>query len=142
MLKPSPSIKGSCKQPYKRLLRGIAAVVSPGSAPGYAIVGDGIEGFQVKRIRSGIETLLAAQGISREVRGHPQSHGLSGVQARHYDGHDYMPKSAGRSRCFSLSFTPAAPAWDTCQGSSSKWREKHAGQDSQHWRNSQDQPEV
>ena len=56
----------------------------------HAIVGDSIAGFQLKRIRSGVETLLAAQGVSREVRGHLQSHGLSGVQARHYDGHDYM----------------------------------------------------
>jgi integrase len=56
----------------------------------YDIVGDAIDDFQVKRIRSGVETLLAANGISREVRGHLQSHGLSGVQARHYDGHDYM----------------------------------------------------
>jgi integrase len=54
------------------------------------IVGESIEGFQLKRIRSGIETLLAANGVSREVRGHLQSHGLTGVQARHYDGHDYM----------------------------------------------------
>ena len=56
----------------------------------HAIVGDAIDGFQLKRIRSGIETLLAANGVSREVRGHLQSHGLTGVQARHYDGHDYM----------------------------------------------------
>jgi integrase len=55
-------------------------------------VGDAIEGFQLKRIRSGVETLLAANGISREIRGHLQSHGLTGVQARHYDGHDYMPE--------------------------------------------------
>jgi hypothetical protein len=54
------------------------------------IVDDSIEGFQLKRIRSGVETMLAAQGVSREVRGHLQSHGLTGVQARHYDGHDYM----------------------------------------------------
>ncbi len=57
-----------------------------------AIVGDSIEGFQLKRIRSGVETLLAAHGVSREVRGHLQSHGLTGVQARHYDGHDYQPQ--------------------------------------------------
>lgn len=31
-------------------------------------VGDEIEGFQLKRIRSGVETLLAASGISREIR--------------------------------------------------------------------------
>lgn len=55
-------------------------------------VGDKIVGFQLKRIRSGVETLLAASGISREIRGHLQSHGLTGVQARHYDGHDYMPE--------------------------------------------------
>ena len=28
--------------------------------------------------------------VSREVRGHVQSHGLTGIQARHYNGHDYM----------------------------------------------------
>ena len=53
-------------------------------------VGDAIEGFQLKRVRSGVETLLAANRISREIRGHLQSHGLTGIQARHYDGHDYM----------------------------------------------------
>jgi integrase len=53
-------------------------------------VGSSLEGFQLKRIRSGIETVLAANGVSREIRGHLQSHGLTGVQARHYDGHDYM----------------------------------------------------
>jgi integrase len=54
------------------------------------VAGDAIEGFQLKRIRSGVETLLAANRISREIRGHLQSHGLTGIQARHYDGHDYM----------------------------------------------------
>ena len=42
-------------------------------------VGDEIEGFQLERIRSGVETLLAASGIGREIRGHLQSHGLTGV---------------------------------------------------------------
>lgn len=54
------------------------------------VVGDAIEGFQLKRVRSGVETLLAANRIGREIRGHVQSHGLTGIQARHYDGHDYM----------------------------------------------------
>jgi integrase len=54
------------------------------------VAGDSIGGFQLKRVRSGVETLLAANRISREVRGHVQSHGLTGIQARHYDGHDYM----------------------------------------------------
>jgi len=55
-----------------------------------AIVGQSIDAFQLKRLRSGVETLLAARGISREVRGQLQSHGLTGVQARYYDGHDSM----------------------------------------------------
>jgi len=55
-------------------------------------VADVVDEFQLKRVRSGVETLLAAQGVNREVRGHRQSHGLTGVQARHYDGHDYMPE--------------------------------------------------
>ena len=52
--------------------------------------GAGIEGFKTKRIRSGVETLLAGARISIEHRGRLQSHGISGVQARHYDGHSYM----------------------------------------------------
>ncbi|MEY5097992.1 MAG: hypothetical protein RJA36_711 [Pseudomonadota bacterium] len=52
--------------------------------------GESIDGFQLKRIRSGAVTLLAAHGASREVRARLQSHGLTDVQARHYDGHDYM----------------------------------------------------
>lgn len=49
-----------------------------------------IPGFATKRIRSGVETLLASAKINTEIRGRLQSHGITGVQARHYDGHDYM----------------------------------------------------
>jgi integrase len=52
--------------------------------------GAGITDFQAKRIRSGVETLLASARISTDTRGRLQSHGISGVQARHYDGHDYL----------------------------------------------------
>ena len=41
-------------------------------------------------IRRTVETRLAAIGVPREARAHLQSHGLSGVQARHYDRHDYL----------------------------------------------------
>lgn len=54
--------------------------------------GAGIEGFQAKRIRSGVETLLAARGVTQDIRGRLQSHGISGVQAAHYDGHHYLPE--------------------------------------------------
>lgn len=52
--------------------------------------GAAIPGFKAKRIRSGVETLLASARIGSDVRGRLQSHGISGVQARHYDGHDYI----------------------------------------------------
>jgi hypothetical protein len=55
-------------------------------------VAEALPGLQLKRERSGIETLLAANHISREVRGHLQSHGMTGVQYRDFDGHDYMPQ--------------------------------------------------
>jgi len=45
--------------------------------------------FKAKRIRSGVETLLASAGVSADIRGRLQSHGVSGVQARHYDAYDY-----------------------------------------------------
>jgi integrase len=46
--------------------------------------------FQAKRIRSGVETALASLKVSQEVRGHLLSHGVAGVQAASYDGHDYL----------------------------------------------------
>jgi integrase len=57
-----------------------------------SIVGDAIPGFQLKRVRSGVETALAGAGVGRDVRGQLQSHGLTGVQAKHYDAHDYLPE--------------------------------------------------
>ena len=50
--------------------------------------------FQAKRIRSGVEKLLASQKVSKDIRGRLQSHGVSGVQARHYDGHEYIGRKA------------------------------------------------
>lgn len=48
--------------------------------------------FQAKRIRSGVETALASLRVSQETRGHLLSHGVTGVQAASYDGHDYAPQ--------------------------------------------------
>ncbi len=55
-------------------------------------VGTRIAEFKTKRLRSGVETLLSSAGISRDTRGRLQSHGISGVQATHYDAHDYLPE--------------------------------------------------
>jgi integrase len=54
----------------------------------------GIAGFQLKRVRSGIETLLAQAGVPLHIRGQLQSHGVGGVQERHYDGHEYLPEKS------------------------------------------------
>jgi hypothetical protein len=51
-----------------------------------------INGFQLKRVRSGVETALASAGIPLHIRGQLQSHGISGVQATHYDAHEYLPE--------------------------------------------------
>lgn len=57
-----------------------------------AAINEAIPGFQLKQVRSGVETLLSRAGVSKEIRGRLQSHGISGVQDRHYDGHDYLPE--------------------------------------------------
>lgn len=46
--------------------------------------------FTAGDVRRTVETRLAGAGISQGVRAQLQSHGLSGVQARHYDQHDYL----------------------------------------------------
>ena len=56
----------------------------------WAVEASGQPDFRAKRVRSGVETLRASARISSDIRGRLQSHGISGVQARHYDGHDYV----------------------------------------------------
>lgn len=46
--------------------------------------------FQMRDLRRTAETHLAALGVSSDIRAQLQSHGLGGIQARHYDRHDYM----------------------------------------------------
>ena len=46
-------------------------------------------------LRRTVETRLAASGVSLEIRAQLQSHGLGGVQAKHYDRHDYLPEKRG-----------------------------------------------
>jgi integrase len=45
--------------------------------------------FDLRDVRRTVETQLAALGISRDVRAQLLSHGISGVQATHYDRHSY-----------------------------------------------------
>ncbi|TDV32266.1 LOW QUALITY PROTEIN: hypothetical protein N440_3161 [Stenotrophomonas sp. CC22-02] len=52
-------------------------------------VGELTSPFTPGDLRRTVETRLAALGLSEEVRGHLQSHGLSGVQKRHYNFFEY-----------------------------------------------------
>jgi integrase len=56
---------------------------------------DALPGFTPKLIRSGVETILSsaaakALGIDKEVRGRLQSHGIAGVQDRHYNAYEFI----------------------------------------------------
>lgn len=48
--------------------------------------------LEPRDLRRTAETMLAAMGISKDVRAQLLSHGLGGVQDRHYDQHEYMPE--------------------------------------------------
>lgn len=63
-----------------RVARIAAAMVEAGEAS---------EPFTLGDLRRTVETRLAAAGVSLEVRAQLQSHGLGGVQAKHYDRHSY-----------------------------------------------------
>lgn len=43
-------------------------------------------------LRRTVETRLAAAKVSKETRAQLQSHGITGVQAKHYDKYDYLPE--------------------------------------------------
>lgn len=51
--------------------------------------GDAPAPFRLADLRRTAETLLARLGVPRDVRAHLMSHGLGGVQMRHYDRHEY-----------------------------------------------------
>lgn len=51
---------------------------------------DAPEPFSLRDLRAAVETLLAEGGVSKEVRAQLLSHGLAGVQDRHYNRHEYL----------------------------------------------------
>lgn len=67
---------------YQRCRAVMEAMQEAGELPGGA--------FSMADIRRTVETQLAALGVHSDVRAQVQSHGLGGVQARHYDRHDYL----------------------------------------------------
>jgi hypothetical protein len=59
--------------------------------------------FTAGDLRRTVETRLAALGVPTETRAQLQSHGLGGVQARHYDKHAYTDeKRAALTSLFDL----------------------------------------
>lgn len=48
-----------------------------------------LQPFDIRDVRRTVETMLAGMSISRDVRAQLLSHGISGVQAVHYDKHAY-----------------------------------------------------
>jgi len=52
--------------------------------------GEASEPFRLADLRRTTETMLAALRVSSDVRAQLLSHGLGGIQHRHYDRHDYM----------------------------------------------------
>jgi hypothetical protein len=48
------------------------------------------EPFTLRDLRRTLETLMAGWGVSSDARKHLQSHGLGGVQQRHYDQYEYL----------------------------------------------------
>lgn len=72
---------GVCKR-----VRTVAdAMLAAGELPG--------GNFTPGDLRRTVETRLADAGVSIETRARLQSHGLSGVQARHYNMHDYLAET-------------------------------------------------
>lgn len=63
------------------------------------------ERFCLRDVRRTCETRLAALKVSKDVRAQLQSHGLGGVQDRHYDRHGYMDEKAEALRVWNDSLT-------------------------------------
>jgi len=49
---------------------------------------------QLRDVRRTCETMLAARGVSSDIRAQILSHGLAGVQLKHYNRHAYMDEKA------------------------------------------------
>ena len=66
--------------------------------------------FRLSDMRRTVETLLAGMGVSQDVRAQIQSHGLGGVQARHYNRHDYRGEKRKALTAWARRVTTARPA--------------------------------
>lgn len=79
--------KGLTGAAYAIVQHRVRAVVEAMTEAGELVNGT----FTPGDLRRTVETRLAAEGVPVHVRAQLQSHGLSGVQAKHYDTHHYLP---------------------------------------------------
>lgn len=75
----------------------------------------GGESFDLRDIRRTVETMLAGLGISKDTRAQLLSHGISGVQAAHYDRHAYTDEKraalvAWESRLYAIQNAERTPS--------------------------------
>ena len=86
--------------------------------------------FSMRDLRRTAETHMAALGVSSDVRAQIQSHGLGGIQARHYDRHDYMPEKRAARALWAQRFRnlPRAPRQTPPRTKSLRVGERVAGQ--------------
>lgn len=61
--------------------------------------------FKMSDIRRTCETMMAAMGISKDVRAQILSHGLSGVQDRNYDRHGYTDEKLAALKAWDAKLT-------------------------------------
>ena len=87
--------------------------------------GEAREPFQLRDLRRTAETMLAKLGTGPNIRGEVQSHGLGGVQKRHYDQHDYLEEKRAALQLWASHL--AALKAGTAVGASARVENKIAG---------------
>lgn len=70
------------------------------------------EPFDLRAIRRTVETMLAGLGVSRDTRAQLLSHGISGVQAVHYDRHQYFEEKKSALVAWELNLAKIIGATD------------------------------
>lgn len=68
----------------------VVSYATPGKQVKEIATAMGVEPFDLRDIRRTVETMLVGLGLSRDIRAQVLSHGITGVQAKHYDRHSYL----------------------------------------------------
>lgn len=92
LIKRSEGLQSEWLFPGATKQQGPKAMSDPVHDLSVAFLAEGIskQQFQFSDLRRTAETLMASLGVHKDVRAQVQSHGLGGVQDRHYDRYEYM----------------------------------------------------